>query len=61
MLEARIDGQLDAPVAVRQLVPAASARETSDKSIAVFSKNGLFRADCISDHYEAITGQDDLL
>jgi hypothetical protein len=37
------------------------AREAADKSIAVFVKNGLFRADGLANHYEAITGADDLL
>lgn len=39
----------------------AFAREVADMSIALFSRNGLFRADGTSEHYEAITGADDLL
>ncbi len=37
------------------------AREVADMSIALFSRNGLFRADGTAKHYEAITGADDLL
>lgn len=39
----------------------AFAREVADKSIPVFLKNGLFRADGAADHYEAITGAGDLV
>ncbi|GIU77174.1 MAG: hypothetical protein KatS3mg005_0412 [Bryobacteraceae bacterium] len=37
------------------------ARKTADLALRVFPKNGLFRADGSSAHYEAITGADDLL
>lgn len=37
------------------------ARRTADLALAVFPKNGLFRADGSACHYEAITGADDLL
>jgi hypothetical protein len=37
------------------------ARDVADMSISLFSRNGLFRADGASRHYEAITGADDLL
>jgi hypothetical protein len=37
------------------------AREVADRSIPLFSKNGLFRADGSASHYEAITGADDLV
>jgi hypothetical protein len=47
--------------AARQKIYFGFARETADKSITLFSKNGLFRADGIAEHYEAITGSDDLL
>jgi hypothetical protein len=36
------------------------ARDLADLSIKVFSGNGLFRADGSAQHYEAITGADDL-
>ncbi len=36
------------------------ARRTADLALAVFPKNGLFRADGAAEHYEAITGADDL-
>jgi hypothetical protein len=39
----------------------AFAREVADRAIPVFSKNGLFRADGAAEHYEAITGADDLV
>ncbi|MFB3827198.1 MAG: hypothetical protein ACE15B_10535 [Bryobacteraceae bacterium] len=39
----------------------AFARDVAGMSIALFSRNGLFRADGSSRHYEAITGADDLL
>ncbi len=37
------------------------ARSTTALALGLFSKNGLFRADGVADHYEAITGADDLL
>ncbi len=37
------------------------ARQTADLALQVFPKNGLFRADGAAQHYEAITGADDLL
>ena len=37
------------------------AREVADRAIPIFSRNGLFRADGAAEHYEAITGADDLL
>ena len=37
------------------------AREVADRSIPLFLKNNLFRADGAADHYEAITGADDLV
>ncbi len=37
------------------------ARQTADLALRVFPKNGLFRADGSAEHYEAITGADDLL
>jgi hypothetical protein len=37
------------------------AGEVADMSIALFSRNGLFRADGTAKHYEAVTGADDLL
>ncbi len=37
------------------------AHLVADRSIDIFSKNGLFRADGAADHYEAITGADDLV
>jgi len=36
------------------------AKQTADLALRVFSRNGLFRADGASRHYEAITGADDL-
>lgn len=39
----------------------AFAREVAGMAIDLFSRNGLFRADGASQHYEAITGADDLL
>ena len=48
------------PTAKRQRY-LAFAREVADRAIPVFSKNGLFRADGAAEHYEAITGADDLL
>ena len=33
----------------------------ADRSIPLFLKNSLFRADGAADHYEAITGTDDLV
>jgi hypothetical protein len=45
----------------KQKIYFAFAQEAADKSIAVFAKNNLFRADGLADHYEAITGSDDLL
>jgi hypothetical protein len=39
----------------------AFAREVADRSIPIFLKNGLFRADGACDHYEAITGAGDLV
>jgi hypothetical protein len=39
----------------------AFARDLADLSIKVFQKNGLFRADGSAEHYEAITGADDLV
>lgn len=38
-----------------------TAREVADMSIDLFVRHGLFRADGASEHYEAITGADDLL
>ena len=38
----------------------AFAREVADMAIELFSRNGLFRADGTAEHYEAITGADDL-
>jgi hypothetical protein len=40
---------------------AAFAREVAERAIPLFSRNGLFRADGAAEHYEAITGADDLL
>ncbi len=37
------------------------ARRTADMALTVFAGNGLFRADGSAQHYEAITGADDLL
>jgi hypothetical protein len=37
------------------------ARDLADLSIKVFHKNGLFRADGSAEHYEAVTGADDLV
>jgi len=37
------------------------AIEVADASIRLFSRNGLFRADGAAEHYEAITGADDLV
>ncbi len=37
------------------------ARQTADMALEVFAKNGLFRAAGSAQHYEAITGADDLL
>jgi hypothetical protein len=37
------------------------ARDIAGISISLFSRNGRFRADGASRHYEAITGADDLL
>ena len=39
----------------------AFAQEVADMSTDLFSRNGLFRADGTSEHYEAITGADDLV
>jgi len=39
----------------------AFARQVADMAIELFSCNGLFRADGTAQHYEAITGADDLL
>jgi hypothetical protein len=39
----------------------AFAQEVAGMSIQLFGRNGLFRADGASEHYEAITGADDLL
>jgi hypothetical protein len=39
----------------------AFARDLADLSIKVFHKNGLFRADGAAEHYEAVTGADDLV
>jgi len=39
----------------------AFARQVADMSVELFSRSGLFRADGASEHYEAITGADDLL
>jgi len=40
---------------------SAFARDLADLSIKVFGKNGLFRADGSAEHYEAVTGADDLV
>ncbi len=37
------------------------ARRVADMAIELFSRNGLFRADGTAEHYEAITGADDLV
>ncbi len=39
----------------------AFARELADMAIELFGRNGLFRADGLAEHYEAITGADDLV
>ncbi len=54
-------------VSLRKEVPERSgaylefARQTADMAIGLFQRNGLFRADGSAEHYEAITGADDLL
>jgi hypothetical protein len=47
--------------AARQKAYREFAVAVADKSLALFSKNKLFRADGSARHYEAITGADDLL
>jgi hypothetical protein len=55
-------------LSAEQVIPAAKreaygkfAREVADRAIPLFSKNGLFRADGAAEHYESITGADDLV
>ncbi len=67
----RVCGQvisLSLALSAEKAIPAAKrerylafAREVADRAIPIFSKNGLFRADGAAEHYEAITGADDLL
>ena len=58
MLELHAESSLPAVKRARYL---AFAHEVADRSIPVFVKNGLFRADGAANHYEVNTGPGDLV